>query len=141
MRREIKFRAWKRPTKTLAYGVYPHGSYVCFPNSLPLPEDKQTPYSGDKQDGYFEARKCELMQFTGLHDKNGKEIYEGDIVTTNYPTVKNMADAWVVEFGHTGMYQMAVGSFKQSIHELVYNDWKLEVIGNIHENPELLGVK
>jgi hypothetical protein len=66
-----------------------------------------------------------LMQFTGLHDKNGKEIYEGDIVGSSwgYPHSK----VGIVDFENI-IYAK---------HECVIPD-DLEVIGNIYEHPELL---
>lgn len=117
--REIKFRAWDK-----------HANHMI--------NDPNTVNDGELINAIFKDESVLWMQYTGLLDKNGKEIYEGDIVTTDCQAVKNIADNWVVEYGHTGMYQMAYGSFKQSIHGLVYNDWRLEVIGNIYENPELV---
>jgi len=67
-----------------------------------------------------------LMQYTGLKDKNGKEIYEGDIVKAVWEK-----EGFSVEIPY--IYQIFYGS----------NGWadeesRIEVIGNIHENPELV---
>jgi uncharacterized phage protein (TIGR01671 family) len=70
-----------------------------------------------------------LMQFTGLKDKNGREIYEGDILHVN-----NYSD-WIVERRDAGFWiynQCNPGVY----FPLVDSD--REVIGNIYENPELL---
>lgn len=93
-------------------------------------KDVQRPY------GY---EVIEVMQFTGLNDKNGKEIYEGDVLrgldTSLYPqqTVRwsdtqasFVCDVFVPDYGEVGH-----GISQRSCSEC-------EVIGNIYENPELL---
>lgn len=75
---------------------------------------------------------CELMQYTGIKDKNGKEIYEGDILynkkTLLYPITfyyDKYLSAYLIENG-SNFLGVAISKYK------------LEVIGNIYENPELL---
>ena len=70
-----------------------------------------------------------LMQSTGLKDKNGKEIFEGDVVKCNglLGTIKSLKAMWICSFVKYNNYQK-VGFFAQEI----------EVVGNIYENPELL---
>ena len=116
MSRVIKFRAWS-----------PKDKLMCW-----FPERKM-------DDGTI-FNYCEphesfiLMQYTGLKDKNGKEIYEGDIVQGEKDFVKG-----VVQFNESG-YWMVMGH-----HELSnFFEWdsiNFEVIGNIHENPELMETK
>ena len=77
-----------------------------------------------------------LLQFTGLHDKKGKEIYEGDIciVSLSYFDIKN--EKSVVIF-HNGAFQFQYGC--ERFFSKPYDAWdEVEVIGNIYENPELL---
>ena len=73
--------------------------------------------------------EIELMQSTGLKDKNGKEIFEGDIVKCNglLGTIESFKAMWICSFVKYNNYQK-VGFFAQEI----------EVVGNIYENPELL---
>ncbi|RZK79784.1 MAG: hypothetical protein EOO85_02720 [Pedobacter sp.] len=73
----------------------------------------------------------ELMQFTGLKDKNGKEIYEGDIL------LHKGAKGVVVFNSELSMFMV---SFKLLVSTYSFDSihGSVEVIGNIHENPELL---
>ena len=81
--------------------------------------------------------KCEIMQFTGLQDKNGKDIYEGDIIPSNnnkgnHPVIfENGTFMW---FGEPLGYDMGADQ-----EDAVYpqSNWAI-IIGNIYENPELL---
>jgi len=72
-----------------------------------------------------------LMQYTGLKDKNGKEIYEGDLF--NY-----MCDDGCIEKNCEVVFND--GAFRTRWGCLIKDiiDWEFEVIGNIYENPELL---
>ncbi len=77
-----------------------------------------------------------FMQYTGLKDKNGKEIYEGDILrATFYGTPQ--ATPLLVLFENGGFYTDLIG-LKENISDSVARNDAVEVIGNIHENPELL---
>lgn len=70
-----------------------------------------------------------LGQFTGLLDKNGKEIYEGDIV--KWMTI-NMEGNACIDFKNGGFYLQKTGFIVGD------NDLEMEIIGNIYENSELL---
>jgi hypothetical protein len=111
--REIKFRAWYIPQKQMQEWVGPDG------------------LNGAKR--YFtqmvDDPEIVLLQFTGLKDKNGKEIYEGDVIrsTWNHGIFKVEWDS------HNGEWILCSDC---STTEGKYAG--TEVIGNIYENPELL---
>lgn len=116
--REIKFRAF---CKTHKYWV----DDFCF-------VDKCF-WLGDYEDGVkMIDEHFEIMQYTGLKDCKGVEIYEGDIVNVKYSDGSGYDNPVEVSFGE--------GSFWAGMGYL--NDIKIiEVIGNIFENPELVEVK
>lgn len=79
-----------------------------------------------------------LGQFTGLYDKNGKEVFEGDIVKDDYKRIMKIGE-WrykpcfiavsETNFHHADFFEWLIGDT---------NILECEIIGNIHENPELL---
>lgn len=75
-----------------------------------------------------------LMQSTGLKDKNGVEIFEGDVLTSNVQPCKMVNP---IKDGY-GVVCFENGMFKLGAISLVTFIIKMEVIGNIYENPELL---
>ena len=76
-----------------------------------------------------------LGQFTGLHDKNGKEIYEGDIVKLD----SNMLKITGIITYHSNEAVFVLKDLHDEIEEcLWYMQEDLEVIGNIYENEDLL---
>ncbi len=123
MNREIKFRAWDAGTKT-----YLNDGFVIYPDgSIEFPE------AGWDLSGHKEINIV-LEQYTGLKDANGLEICEGDILVWAVNDVTRTASV-VFEDGAYWMGNDSVSGFS------VCNDWlrgEYTIIGNIHENPELL---
>ena len=75
-------------------------------------------------------------QFTGLTDKNGVKIFEGDIVKANFPYAKTGLVEWDKKRG--SFYVNPIDGFAAYDKGYKMNANKLEIIGNIHENTELL---
>ena len=124
--REIKFRAWDTAEKR----------WVVFPgaDSVEIVGDKT--YTTIRHDGVV------IQQYTGLKDKNGKEIYEGDIVRICYPFKERTWIGPVVwdkyQWTGEGFYFSHFDSPGALFSE--GTDY-IEAIGNIYENPELLEKK
>lgn len=123
--REIKFRAWDKDEKRW---VDPERIYIGANGDL-------LSYGSHDDTGGFYT-DIDIQFFTGLHDKNGKEIYEGDVVEVedgpnkkNYPIIfHKRTAAFTLEVGN--------GATEYLPNHVAYK--QIEIIGNIYENPELL---
>ncbi|MEC5150883.1 YopX family protein [Cryobacterium sp. GrIS_2_6] len=111
MNREIKFRAWDGETMRLLDQMYVGVGQIGFS------------YTHYVDLGDMDHERTELMQYTGLKDKNGMEIYEGDILENR------LGEQFPVTF--------TLGAFRTN-KNMTLGDFDCEVIGNIYESPELL---
>jgi uncharacterized phage protein (TIGR01671 family) len=125
--REIKFRAWVESILSSETGLYYPSVLTLYKGDVTMVADKVFAEKGDDR-FKFKDDTCEftLMQYTGLKDKNGVEIYEGDVV-------KQYADGRLRAVKRTTVYwNEDLAAFN------VTAKTQLEVIGNIYENAELL---
>ena len=76
-------------------------------------------------------------QFTGLIDKNGAKVFDGDIVKVLQGKDKGVAYVGF-ENGSFMLYPRTGNIYERTMWAYWYNDWDVEIIGNIHDNPELL---
>jgi len=78
----------------------------------------------------------EIEQLTGLKDVNGKDIYDGDIVKSNYKYAQPKISQIIMADGNSYI----AGEDLATGNEMLVSDHveEIEVIGNVHENPELL---
>lgn len=125
--RELKFRAWDKSVEhlyevqTLIDGGDAIGRYVL---------------NGEMCYIHLCADEIIVEQYTGLKDKNGKEIYDGDIVGFKWRTKR----LYVVTYRkYDASFILENDEWEETIHLSLDKD-DFEVFGNIHENPELLEV-
>ena len=137
--REIKFRAWHKEEKIMGEVL---GIDILH---------KEIFFSNEDADCYehTDFKDIELMQYTGLEDKNGKEIYEGDIVKFEDCSIDGTR-----EFYNIGVIEregkrdelviihllFEKTYFTENYMDFIDQTFEVsEIIGNIYENPELLG--
>lgn len=114
--RDIKFRGFSKVTKTWQYGFLDH-------------------YKGNH---IVDGRTCEessIGQYLGRKDINGKEIYEGDIFETSEGNCFIRYDVATASFEVVFEDEAVISFFEAT----VYGTKRIEVIGNIYENKDLLG--
>ncbi len=117
----IKFRAWHKKNKQMLYEGWNENIFIT------------------KESIFRYGDDVDIMQFTGLHDKNGKEIYEGDVCKreweSGFLSVGKKRDYWEIVYNNgsflTKQINRPINQFSQRFSEM-------EIIGNIYQNPDLL---
>lgn len=119
MKREIKFRGLRTDGKGWVYGSFIHNSIDC-------------PCIIDYDAEQYEIIPKTIGQFTGLKDKNGKDIYQGDKFN---PISENLTYTVVFKDAQFGLESELGywGSLKRYFELSEKHGWSCEVIGNIHE--------
>ena len=133
----IKFRAWDNDNKVYLYNV--QNAYDMILGFLKYDDGEFADYDEECFGGFLDDERYDVEQFTGLKDVYGEEIYEGDIVH-GYDQEPDRDD------GYIGSSVTDVVNFKYGAF-WIGDSWDkvmvmtppiVEIIGNVHENPELL---
>ena len=124
MGREIKFRVWSHDSDMMH-----HFDLVHYMQLNERAQDDMVPT--------LYIWKAPLMQFTGLKDSKGVDIYEGDILKAHHPNEQNYFKGTPVWVNELSRYNLETDKFSIAMYE--FEDF--EIIGNIYENPNLVSHK
>lgn len=140
--REIKFRAWNKHAQTMYEDVMIHGNKIIIAKYNIESSGEDVLIEPMTYNMNTDPPSWSLMQYTGLKDKSGKEIFESDVVAI--PLYGNTIVIWnegvcAFQFAYRahGKGTSIDGRMTNTLY--AYKSEKdYEVVGNIHQNPELL---
>lgn len=144
MNRIIKFRAWDKDEEKMDHNIGLVGNRILFEYGDIESDDSSVEAISYVDIDEHNEKYFEIMQYTGLKDKNDKEIYEGDIV--DYPDASRCGESYdydcyinrgIVEYDLDSMSYHFTNRETVDMEDICIKD-EVEVIGNIYENPELL---
>lgn len=135
----IKFRTWDKGNEIYLYNV--QDAYDTLSGFVKYDDGEDACYDEDCFGGFLDNKRYDVEQFTNLKDKNGNKIYEGDIVKTDQHGY-NRPDSYAVKefIQNVCIFRSAQVTDGSTMFEEATNGHGLTVIGNIHENMELLEV-
>lgn len=125
--REIKFRIWNKGGNNMLYDI--DNVLECLKQQIKF--DNSMPDRGFVVGYDHRSDGMVWQQFTGLKDKNGKEVYEGDILM-------HKGAKGIVIYENSNAMFMVRFPLLRSVYSFDSIEGEIEIIGNIHENPELL---
>ncbi|CAK1254623.1 hypothetical protein R55227_BLOPHJLP_01640 [Fructobacillus tropaeoli] len=140
--REIKFRAWDENKLNFLnnddYSINPNNGKVMLNDNISIVTEMviESAFGTPRT-----VKNYVIEQYTGLHDKNGKEIYEGDIVKLHVVILSPDDKVGLIEYRPKFGYCINFGkAIARQEYWAASDKHTIKVIGNIHENPELLEV-
>ena len=138
--REILFRGKQEEGRWVEGAYFKHDTVkVCFSSDDPktrhlIIQDGFCDWGFEPPIHCVDVDPNTVGQFTGLTDKNGKKIFEGDVLLVSD------TDTAIVEYDETAAMFMAVFGYTDSDYTSLCNQYPdIKIIGNIHDNPELIG--
>ena len=152
----IKFRAWDNENEIYLYNV--QNAYETLGGFVKYDDGKDAKYDEFCFGDFLDDKRYDVEQFTGLTDMNDKDIYEGDILrlsrdepkTYIYDDKDNLKPKIIMPktvtetapvTKDTGTFGVSVKGVFLTLREVDKGQQNIEVIGNIHTNPELLEEK
>lgn len=135
MSRQVKYRVWDKPfnnwmdhcASLMANGTMLYISITLEDGNKPTPSIFNV-----------DSERYIIQQFTGLQDRNGKEIYEGDVVSLDYGNLKGSKQLAVVVWSMNGFYLQHPKFPKALFEDTTYQFEECKVMGNVIQHPELL---